>query len=94
MIWLDSIKSVDGKTKNKIFGCIFSEKLHLEEKKVAAPKFTTPIEVLLNASKVLRNCKNKKEVIKDLFSIAAPLIDGSSSQKALFDYANIRKFDR
>jgi hypothetical protein len=55
-------KSVDGNTKRKILGCIFSEKLHLEEKKVATPKFTTPIQVLLNASTVLQNCKNKKEV--------------------------------
>ncbi len=65
-------KSVDGKTKNKILGCIFSEKLHLEEKKVAAPKYTTPIQILLNASKVLKNSKNKKEVPKDLFFTCAP----------------------
>ena len=65
-------KSVDGKTKNKILGCIFSEKLYLEEKKVATPKFTTPIELLLNASKVLQNCKNKKEVKNDLFLQLAP----------------------
>ena len=65
-------KSVDGRTKNKILGCIFSEKLFLEEKKVATPKFTTPIELLLNASKVLQNCKNKKEVVNDLFFQLAP----------------------
>ena len=65
-------KSVDGRTKNKILGCIFSEKLYLEEKKVATPKFTSPIELLLNASKVLQNCKNKKEVNNDLFFQLAP----------------------
>ena len=65
-------KSVDGKTKNKILGCIFLEKLHFEEKKVATPKFTTPIELLLNASKVLQNGKNKKEVNNDLFLQLAP----------------------
>ena len=65
-------KSVDGRTKNKILGCIFSEKLYLEEKKVATPKFTTPIELLLNASKVLQNCRNKKEVNNDLFLQLAP----------------------
>jgi hypothetical protein len=27
-------KSADGRTKNKILGCIFSEKLYLEEKKL------------------------------------------------------------
>ncbi len=65
-------KSVDGRTKNKILGCIFLEKLHFEEKKVATPKFTTPIELLLNASKVLQNCRNKKEVNNDLFLQLAP----------------------
>ena len=43
-----------------------------EEKKVATPKFTTPIELLLNASKVLQNCRNKKEVKNDLFLQLAP----------------------
>ena len=65
-------KSVDGRTKNKILGCIFSEKLYFEEKKVATPKFTTPIELLLNASKVLQNYRNKKEVNNDLFLQLAP----------------------
>jgi site-specific DNA recombinase len=65
-------KSVGGRTKNKILSCIFSEMLHLEEKKVATPKFTTPIQLLLNASKVLQNCKNKKEVVNDLFFNVAP----------------------
>ncbi|MEN9336944.1 MAG: site-specific recombinase [Bacteroidota bacterium] len=65
-------KSVDGRTKNKILGCIFSEKLYFEEKKVATPKFTTPIELLLNASKVLQNGRNKKEVKNDLFLQFAP----------------------
>jgi len=46
--------------------------LHLEEKKVATPKFTTPIQLLLNVSKVLENCKNKKEVVNDLFFNVAP----------------------
>jgi DNA invertase Pin-like site-specific DNA recombinase len=72
-------KSVDGRTKNKILGCIFSEKLYLEEKKVATPKFTTPIELLLNASKVLQNCKNKKEVNNDLFLQLAPPTDKISN---------------
>jgi hypothetical protein len=65
-------KSVDGRTKNKILGCFFSEKLYIEEKKVETPKFTSPIELLLNASKLLQNCKNKKEVNNDLFLQLAP----------------------
>ncbi len=61
----------NGKTKNKILGCIFSEKLHFEDGKVAAPTFTTPIDVLICASGVLGGCK-KKEVISDLLPILAP----------------------
>lgn len=60
-------KSVDGKTKNKILGCIFSEKLVIEDGKVATIKFTKPIQLLLNASKGLEKLENKKEVENDLF---------------------------
>jgi hypothetical protein len=84
-------KSVDGRTKNKILGCIFSEKLYLEEKKVATPKFTTPIELLLNASKVLQNCRNKKEVNNDLFVQLAPPIGESCSFTSMIDYSIILK---
>lgn|SRR6185503_3256622 len=62
----------NGKTKNKILGCIFSEKLHFENGKVAAPKFTTPIDVLIRASGVLGSNKMKKEVISDLLPTMAP----------------------
>ena len=84
-------KSVDGRTKNKILGCIFSEKLYLEEKKVATPKFTTPIELLLNASKVLQNCKNKKEVKNDLFLQFAPPIGESYNFDAMIAYSILLK---
>ena len=47
----------DGKTKKKILGCIFSEKLVLEKGKLATYEFTKPIEVLLNASKVFISLK-------------------------------------
>jgi hypothetical protein len=35
----------NGKTKKKILGCIFSEKLVLEKGKVATYNFTIPIQV-------------------------------------------------
>jgi len=41
-------KKSDGKTKKKILGCIFSEKLILEKGKVATYGFTKPIQVLLS----------------------------------------------
>jgi len=65
-------KSVDGRTKNKILGCIFSEKLVFEDGEIATIKFTKPIQLLLNASKGLEKLKNKKEVIFDLFLQLAP----------------------
>jgi hypothetical protein len=66
-------KKVDGKTKKKILGCIFSKKLVLEKGRVATYEFTKPIEVLLKASKVSKKSGTKKEVAYDLLSCLAPL---------------------
>ena len=62
----------NGLTKKKILGCIFSEKLVLENGRVATTPFTIPISVLINASKVLGRTTKKKEVENDLLSILAP----------------------
>jgi len=67
----------DGNTKKKILSCIFSKKIILEKSKVATYEFTTPIQVLLNASKVCRGTKKRQEVETDLLSCMAPLMDGS-----------------
>ena len=69
---LEFYKNSDGKTKKKILSCIFSEKIHFDENKVAAICFQKPIEVLLNASKVLQGCKKEKEVKIDLLPTLAP----------------------
>ncbi len=69
---LEFYQNSDGKTKKKILSCIFSEKIHFDENKVAAISFHKPIEVLLNASKVLQRSKKEKEVKKDLLPILAP----------------------
>jgi site-specific DNA recombinase len=60
-----------GKVKNKILSCIFSEKIHFDENRVAAISFQKPIEVLLNASKVLQRGKKEKEVKIDLLPTLA-----------------------
>ena len=52
-VLLSVYKKVDGKTKKKIFGSIFSKKRYFENGKAAAPSFTPPIEILINTSKVL-----------------------------------------
>lgn len=52
----------NGKSKKMILSCIFSKKLYFENGKAAAPTFTPPIEILINASKVLEKSKNKQEV--------------------------------
>jgi len=67
----------DGKSKKKILSCIFSKKIVLEKSRVATYEFTKPINVLLNASKVLKSSGIKKEVENDLLSCMAPLLDGS-----------------
>ena len=69
---LEFYKNSDGKTKKKILSCIFSEKIHFDENKVAAISFQKPIEVLLNASKVLQGSKKEKEVKIDLLPTLAP----------------------
>jgi len=65
--------------------------LNLEEKKVTTPKFTPPVELLLNASKVLQNCKNKKEVSNDLFFQLAPPIGESYNFNAMIAYSILLK---
>jgi hypothetical protein len=47
--------------------------LNYENGKAATPKYTPPIEVLINASKVLRSGKKEKEVKFDLLPTLAPL---------------------
>lgn len=58
----------NGVAKKKILGCIFTEKIVLENGKVATTPFTTPILVLLNATKVLGRTTKKKEIENDLLS--------------------------
>ena len=50
-----------------------------------------PIEVLLNASKVLQGSKKEKEVKIDLLPTLAPLIDESCSYFQMIEYVTIRK---
>ena len=58
--------------KIKILGCIFYEKF--ENLRAAAPSFTPPIEILINANKVLENNKKEKEVKNDLFFDKLPFL--------------------
>jgi site-specific DNA recombinase len=64
----------DGETKKKILSCIFSKKIVLEKGKVATCEFTTPVQVLFNASKVFEGFNIKKEVKNDLLSCLAPQV--------------------
>ena len=68
---LEFYQNSSGKVKNKILSCIFSEKIHFDENRDAAISFKEPIQVLLNASKVLQRGKKEKEVKKDLLPILA-----------------------
>jgi hypothetical protein len=49
----------------------------LEKGRVATIPFSIPVQVLINASKVLEGSKNKKEVENDLLSIMAPITNKS-----------------
>ncbi|WP_289031093.1 recombinase family protein [uncultured Algoriphagus sp.] len=62
----------DGKTKKKILGCIFRDKIENLDFKVATTPFTTEMSVLLGLEGVFDWDKNKKEVISDLFFKLAP----------------------
>jgi site-specific DNA recombinase len=64
----------DGNTKKKILSCIFSKKIVLEKSKVVTYEFTTPIQVLLNASKVCRGTKKRQELENELLSCMAPQV--------------------
>ena len=58
----------DGNTKKKILSSIFSKKIVLEKSRVATYEFTTPINVLINASKVLKSSdKDKRSIIISCF---------------------------
>ena len=46
-------RNASGQTKRKILGCIFSGKFVLVNGRVATAPFSTPVQVLLNAAKVL-----------------------------------------
>jgi len=81
----------DGKTKNKILSCIFSEKIYFEENKDAAISLHEPIRVLMNASKVLSSGKKEKEVKIDLLPTLAPLTDERCNYYAMIEYVTIRK---
>ena len=69
---LEFYQNSDGKTKKRILSCIFSEKIHFDENRDAAISYSTPISILLNASKVLGGLKKEKEVKNDLLSTFAP----------------------
>ena len=81
----------DGKTKQKILGCIFTEKFENFDFESCNNIFTPEIESIMLASKVLRNNKNKKEVKNDLLSNMAPPIGESYNFNAMIIYLTIRK---
>ena len=62
----------DGKTKQKILGCIFTEKFENFDFESCNNIFTPEIESIMLASKVLKGIKKKKEVKNDLLSNMAP----------------------
>ena len=61
---LEYYRKSDGATKKKILGCIFAEKLILENGRVATSTFTEPIQFIINVSEVLGiSKKNKRSIL-------------------------------
>jgi hypothetical protein len=58
--------------KRRYLVASFRKKNVLEKSGVTTCEFTTPINVLINASKVLKSSYIKKEVENDLLSYMAP----------------------
>ena len=62
----------DGKTKQKILGCIFIEKFENFDFESCNNIFTPEIKSIMLASKVLKSGKKRQEVKNDLLSNMAP----------------------
>ena len=75
----------DGKTKQKILGCIFTEKFKNFDFESCNHIFTPEIKSIMLVTNVLKSGKNKKEVKNDLLSMMAPPIDRSCSSISSFD---------
>ena len=75
----------DGKTKQKILGCIFIEKFENFDFENCNNIFTPEIKSIMLASKVLKSGKKRQEVKNDLLSNMAPPIIHSCSTISSFD---------
>jgi site-specific DNA recombinase len=64
-------KSVDGRTKRKILSCIFSDKLVIENGRVATTPYSQGVIIMFNIINALQTSKKEKEVISDLLSTNA-----------------------
>ena len=61
-----------GKIKNRLLGCIFSEKIGFQNGKNTTIPLNPAISVLMSMKGVLEGTKTKKEVLKDLLETNAP----------------------
>ena len=77
-------KSANDITKKKILACIFSEKLILEKGRVANTPYSKGVLVMFKIVNALQGSEKKKDVISDVLSTNAPLIDESCNR--FFDF--------
>jgi hypothetical protein len=81
---LEYYRKADGATKKKILGCIFAEKLVLENGRVATSTFTEPIQFIINASEVLGSSKkNKRSILTSCASVYPGRTKVATSLKTL-----------
>jgi hypothetical protein len=78
----------DGKTKQKILGCIFTEKFENFNFESCNHIFTPEIKSIMMTINVLKSNKNKKEVKNDLLSnMAPPIIQRCSTTKQNYEFS-------
>ena len=84
-------KNSNGKTKSKVLGCIFSDKIEILDGKNTTIPISEPFQLLLNIGKGLQGVEKEKEVNFDLFPTLAPLIDQKYNHQPMVEYVIIYK---
>ena len=81
---LEYYRKANKMTKKKILGCIFAEKLILDNGKVITPVFTEPIQLILRISEELGSFEKKNAI-----TISQPLV-ATLTKKPIFKFQKLQ----
>jgi hypothetical protein len=81
---LEYYRKANGMTKKKIPGCIFAEKLVLDNGKVITPVFTEPIQLILRISAELGSSEKKNDA-----NISQSLVE-TPAKKPIFKFQKLQ----